>query len=245
MLSVTLVALDLGALRGALFDPLAAMRAVTHPQQHLTTTPHRQQQIERLVADLLASPVRVSVGAVGAANEDVSQHVEVLDGGDGAKRAWLLARMQVRPQARMCVCEGPNGGNGFSIPRRCGRRLLNPLCPALSRRTPTANSPSNHIPVHDTIHTQQGFVDDGDVLVFAAQRQKAEALAALLAGEGYRAVALHGDMDQARSVCWLVCLCVCMFCVFVCAMCCSCLVCFWHRMSPLPVALGLFSTRQR
>lgn len=47
------------------------------------------------MADVLSNPVRVSVGELGAANEDVTQHVEVLEGGDGAKRAWLMGRMQV------------------------------------------------------------------------------------------------------------------------------------------------------
>jgi hypothetical protein len=62
-------------------------------------------QVERLVGEVLSSPVRISVGQTGAANEDVTQYVEVLEGGDGAKRAWLMGRLQVRRRtagARAC-----------------------------------------------------------------------------------------------------------------------------------------------
>ncbi len=55
------------------------------------------------MADVLSNPVRVSVGALGAANADVKQDVEVLPPGDGAKRAWLLGRMQARRRARARV----------------------------------------------------------------------------------------------------------------------------------------------
>ena len=82
------------------------------------------RRVERLAGDALTSPLRVTVGAVGGANEDIRQVVEVLPDA-GAKQRWLLERLQ-------------------------------------------------------------GFVDEGDVLVFAAQRARVDELAAALGGAGAR-----------------------------------------------------------
>jgi hypothetical protein len=49
----------------------------------------------------------------------------------------------------------------------------------------------------------QGFVDDGDVLVFAGQRAKVEELVAALTSAGFKAGAIHGDMDQVGGRGWL------------------------------------------
>jgi len=54
--------------------------------------------VERLVSDMLSNPVRISVGQTGTANEDVTQRVEVVEGGELAKRAWLMRQLQV------CIC---------------------------------------------------------------------------------------------------------------------------------------------
>ena len=69
------------------------------PPAPFPPTPSSTLEVERLVGDVLSNPVRISVGQLGAANEDVAQRVEVLEGGDGAKRAWLLGRLQVRDAA--------------------------------------------------------------------------------------------------------------------------------------------------
>jgi superfamily II DNA/RNA helicase len=44
-----------------------------------------------------------------------------------------------------------------------------------------------------------GFIDDGDVLCFVGQRAKAEEVTQALLSAGFRAVAIHGDMDQVRT----------------------------------------------
>ncbi|KIY92875.1 ATP-dependent RNA helicase DDX42 [Monoraphidium neglectum] len=111
------------------------MGQVRPDRQVLLFSATMPRKVERLVSDVLSNPVRISVGQAGAANEDVAQHVEVLEGGEGAKRAWLMGRLQ-------------------------------------------------------------GFIDDGDVLVFAGQRAKVEDLVGVLVGAGYKAAAIHGDMDQ-------------------------------------------------
>jgi superfamily II DNA/RNA helicase len=48
-----------------------------------------------------------------------------------------------------------------------------------------------------------GFIDDGDVLCFVGQRAKAEEVTQALNDTGFRAVAIHGDMDQVRPVTFL------------------------------------------
>ena len=48
--------------------------------------------LERLARDALSEPVRVTVGEVGEANDDVTQVVEVLPNAD-AKWGWLVARL--------------------------------------------------------------------------------------------------------------------------------------------------------
>ena len=49
--------------------------------------------LERLARDVLTEPVRVTVGEVGDANEDVTQIVEVLDTAE-LKWGWLHARLE-------------------------------------------------------------------------------------------------------------------------------------------------------
>jgi superfamily II DNA/RNA helicase len=43
-----------------------------------------------------------------------------------------------------------------------------------------------------------GFIDEGDVLVFVGQRAKVEDVTAELNAAGFKAAAIHGDMDQVR-----------------------------------------------
>ncbi|CAH0564672.1 unnamed protein product [Brassicogethes aeneus] len=51
-----------------------------------------RKRIERLAKDALCDPVRISQGVAGQANEDVTQHVELLHGQE-AKRNWLFSRL--------------------------------------------------------------------------------------------------------------------------------------------------------
>ena len=46
------------------------------------------RRVERLCQDILTNPIRISIGRVGAVNEDVRQSVEVL-AGDAMKFNWL------------------------------------------------------------------------------------------------------------------------------------------------------------
>ncbi|GAX78091.1 hypothetical protein CEUSTIGMA_g5533.t1 [Chlamydomonas eustigma] len=92
------------------------------------------RKVERLVTDALTTPVRITVGMVGVANEDVKQHVHVLPN-DAEKAKWLTANLPV-------------------------------------------------------------FIDEGEVIVFASQRAKVEALVEALTKQGVKAGAIHGDMDQ-------------------------------------------------
>jgi superfamily II DNA/RNA helicase len=43
------------------------------------------------------------------------------------------------------------------------------------------------------------LIDEGDVLIFVAQRSKAEELTAALTAVGFKAGTIHGDMDQVGS----------------------------------------------
>ena len=50
------------------------------------------RRVEHLAADALISPVRITVGATGAANEDVTQTVHVLEN-EASKRQWLINKL--------------------------------------------------------------------------------------------------------------------------------------------------------
>ncbi|KAL2934956.1 DEAD-box ATP-dependent RNA helicase 24 [Bienertia sinuspersici] len=51
------------------------------------------RKVEKLAREILSDPVRVAVGEVGMANEDITQIVEVLPS-DGEKLPWLLDKLQ-------------------------------------------------------------------------------------------------------------------------------------------------------
>eukprot|EP00873_Tetraselmis_striata_P024869 jgi/Tetstr1/445133/TSEL_032931.t1 len=50
------------------------------------------QRVERLAREALVDPVRITVGRVGGANEDINQIVEIMED-DKAKFGWLLAKI--------------------------------------------------------------------------------------------------------------------------------------------------------
>ncbi|WIA29633.1 hypothetical protein OEZ86_012120 [Tetradesmus obliquus] len=108
--------------------------AVRPDRQTLLFSATLPRRIESLVGEALSNPVRISVGQLGAANQDVTQRVEVLPG-EAAKLAWLTERLP-------------------------------------------------------------GFIDEGDVLLFVGQRAKCEEVTAALHSAGFKAAAIHGDMDQ-------------------------------------------------
>eukprot|EP00898_Chlorokybus_atmophyticus_P008043 jgi/Chlat1/823/Chrsp104S01178 len=56
------------------------------------------RKIERLARDILTDPVRITVGEVGEANEDIRQIAEVLSS-DAEKLPWLLQRLPVMVDA--------------------------------------------------------------------------------------------------------------------------------------------------
>ncbi|KAL4424909.1 hypothetical protein ABPG77_009638 [Micractinium sp. CCAP 211/92] len=118
------------------FEPQvrSIMGQIRPDRQTLLFSATMPRRVERLAADALTSPIRITVGEVGAANEDIKQVVEVLY--DAAhKQKWLLDRLQ-------------------------------------------------------------GFIDDGDVLIFANQKARVDELCAVLQAAGARVASIHGDMDQ-------------------------------------------------
>ena len=66
--------------------------------------------LERLARDALSEPVRVTVGEVGEANDDVTQVVEVLPNAD-AKWGWLVARLPTLPKRGPSSCSSPQRPN--------------------------------------------------------------------------------------------------------------------------------------
>lgn len=123
------------------FEPQvrSLMGQVRPDRQTLLFSATMPRKMERLAAEALTAPVRITVGTAGGANEDVRQVVEVV-GDDGAKMQWLSSRLAA-------------------------------------------------------------LVDDGDVLVFANQKARVDALSSALEALGVaRVAAIHGDMDQASRM---------------------------------------------
>jgi ATP-dependent RNA helicase DDX42 len=123
------------------FEPqIRSLLGQTRPdRQTLLFSATMPRKVERLAADALTSPVRITVGVTGTANEDVKQIIEIFAEDDGKQR-WLV----------------------------------------------------DHIP---------GFVDEGEVLIFANQKNKVEFLSQKLENLGIAKVgAIHGDLPQASRM---------------------------------------------
>ena len=58
--------------------------------------------MERLCRDVLTDPVRIVVGGVGEANEDITQVVEIMEM-DQDKWAWLLKHLVEFTSSETCV----------------------------------------------------------------------------------------------------------------------------------------------
>jgi ATP-dependent RNA helicase DDX42 len=120
------------------FEPqVRSLLGQTRPdRQTLLFSATMPQRVERLAADALTSPVRITVGVTGTANEDVRQVIEIFSDEDG-KHRWLV----------------------------------------------------DHVP---------SFVDEGEVLVFANQKNRVELLSEKIENLGIAKVAaIHGDLSQA------------------------------------------------
>ncbi|KAK3256679.1 hypothetical protein CYMTET_34195 [Cymbomonas tetramitiformis] len=95
-------------------------------------------RVERLIRDVLSDPIRITVGSIGQANEDIRQVVEVVDSELG-KLPWLLSKLP-------------------------------------------------------------GFIDNGDVMIFAGKKERVDDLESNLRAKGFKVAALHGDKDQASRM---------------------------------------------
>lgn len=62
-----------------------------------------RKKVERLCRDVLTDPVRIVVGGVGEANEDITQVVEVMDT-DQEKWAWLLKHLVEFTSSKLTCC---------------------------------------------------------------------------------------------------------------------------------------------
>lgn len=70
----------------------AILGQIRPDRQTLLFSATMPRRIQKLVAEFLADPVRISIGTVGAANVDVKQEVHVLNDED-AKFQWVLERI--------------------------------------------------------------------------------------------------------------------------------------------------------
>ena len=52
-----------------------------------------QKRVEKLARDILTEPVRISIGATGSSNTDVTQHTIILED-DSLKWQWLISRLK-------------------------------------------------------------------------------------------------------------------------------------------------------
>ncbi|EFN57854.1 hypothetical protein CHLNCDRAFT_6836, partial [Chlorella variabilis] len=77
------------------FEPQvrSIMGQIRPDRQTLLFSATMPRKVERLAGDALTSPVRITVGEVGGANEDIKQVVEVVHD-LGSKQKWLLDRLQ-------------------------------------------------------------------------------------------------------------------------------------------------------
>ncbi|KAL2630787.1 hypothetical protein R1flu_015473 [Riccia fluitans] len=83
------------------------------------------RRVERLAREILSDPIRVTVGEVGRANEDIAQLVTVLNS-DADKMTWLLNKLPqmvddgdtlvfASTKVRVEEIEGKLGQNGFKV----------------------------------------------------------------------------------------------------------------------------------
>lgn len=68
------------------------MGQIRPDRQSLLFSATMPARVERLARDALSSPIRITVGSVGAANEDIRQVVEIV-ANDHIKYHWLLQRL--------------------------------------------------------------------------------------------------------------------------------------------------------
>lgn len=154
----------------------------SHRRQTLLFSATMPRRVERLAADALSSPVRVTVGEVGGANEDIRQVFWI--GQRGALHACAClckhgcACRQQQSHALTFLAAGP------TLPSRCPSLSLPPLPAQVVEVVHDLGSKQKWL-----LDRLQGFVDDGDVLVFANQKARVDELTAALQAAGARCAA--------------------------------------------------------
>jgi len=61
-------------------------------RQTLLFSATMERRVERLCRDILIDPIRITIGTLGAANQDITQMVAVL-AEDGQKWSWLAPKL--------------------------------------------------------------------------------------------------------------------------------------------------------
>ena len=128
------------------------------------TLPNR---IDRLVQDALTSPVRVTVGEIGAANDDIRQ-------------VWLLSLLWVKYLDGAC-------------PALC---ILPIMCPVGTSGPLLQHASLAYAQVAEVLDDSakwtwlkanvQGFIDQGDVLVFVSTKVRSEEVSGQLQAAGLK-----------------------------------------------------------
>ena len=77
-----------------------------------------RKKVEKLCRDVLTDPVRIVVGGVGEANEDITQVVEVMTS-DQDKWAWLLRHLVEFTSGEDPAVPLPDGTTGFCPSWEC------------------------------------------------------------------------------------------------------------------------------
>lgn len=94
------------------FEPQlrSVMGQIRPDRQTLMFSATFRKRIESLALDVLSNPVKLTIGQVGQANEDIRQIAVVLPG-HGAKWPWLMARMRsLVDEGRLLIFAGSKAG---------------------------------------------------------------------------------------------------------------------------------------
>ncbi|GMF14252.1 unnamed protein product [Phytophthora lilii] len=94
------------------FEPQlrSVMGQIRPDRQTLMFSATFRRRVEALALDVLTNPVKLTIGQVGQANEDIKQIAVVLPG-HGAKWPWLMARMRsLVEEGRLLIFAGSKAG---------------------------------------------------------------------------------------------------------------------------------------
>jgi hypothetical protein len=185
------------------------LNVVRPDRQTLLFSATLPRKIESLVAEALSNPVRISVGLLGAANADVTQRFEILPGKlegfecgvrNVAQLACVLKLEAAWGQSYPGTVNPPHNGVPHQRYQHCCLCAVFPCACVLSCLM-CADDAGKLSWLKARL---PGFIDDGDVLCFVGQRARAEEVTQALHDGGFRAGAIHGDMDQVRGLRWSV-----------------------------------------